>query len=97
MEASNLTPSDEARPPLFRNVIYPEAEKSQQITKEQKLEVPVIAFHSYKGGVGRTLSALSLVREFATPRDSNEAKKVNKVNKILLVDADPLSWRNFRG
>jgi MinD-like ATPase involved in chromosome partitioning or flagellar assembly len=40
--------------------------------------VPVIAFHSYKGGVGRTLSLFSLVREVSLDLDL----------KTLIVDAD---------
>ena len=75
MEASESVSSSDARPPLFRNVIYQETEQPRQISKERKLDVPVVAFHSYKGGVGRTLAALSLLR-------------ANETKKVLLVDAD---------
>ena len=44
------------------------------------LPVPVIAFHSYKGGTGRTLSLIALAREIA------EMYKDHK--KILIIDAD---------
>lgn len=44
----------------------------------EPLPVPVIAFHSYKGGVGRTLSLLSLVRELT----------LNTKYKTLVIDAD---------
>jgi MinD-like ATPase involved in chromosome partitioning or flagellar assembly/Fe-S cluster biosynthesis and repair protein YggX len=43
------------------------------------LPVPVIAFHSYKGGVGRTLSLFSLARELTL----NTIK-----HKTLIIDAD---------
>lgn len=42
--------------------------------------VPIIAAHSYKGGVGRTLSLISLAKEIS---EKYEDKK-----KILIVDAD---------
>ncbi len=44
--------------------------------------VPVIAFHSYKGGVGRTLSMLSSVQAISS------LKKGSNSYKLLIVDAD---------
>jgi MinD-like ATPase involved in chromosome partitioning or flagellar assembly len=45
--------------------------------------VPIIAFHSYKGGVGRTLSLL------ATARALSITKKANGENfRLLIVDGD---------
>lgn len=44
------------------------------------LAVPVLAFHSYKGGVGRTLSLLALLKEIA---EVYEDKR-----RILVIDAD---------
>jgi hypothetical protein len=50
---------------------------------------PVIAFHSYKGGVGRTLSLLAFVRAFSQ-HDTSKSKR------LLIVDSDleapGLSW-----
>ena len=47
---------------------------------KKELSVPILAFHSYKGGVGRTLSLLALLKEIA---EIHEDKK-----KILVIDAD---------
>lgn len=44
--------------------------------------VPVIAFHSYKGGVGRTLSLLAFVKAWSALKDLKSTKK------LLIVDAD---------
>jgi len=44
--------------------------------------VPVIAFHSYKGGVGRTLSLLSAIQAVSKIKDEN------KSFKVLIVDSD---------
>ncbi len=47
--------------PLFKDIIYRDNSYEQEIIRNSELEnCPIIAFHSYKGGVGRTLS-LSLV------------------------------------
>jgi hypothetical protein len=62
--------------PLFRNAVYQEPNISG--LSLQPFSVPVIAFHSYKGGVGRTLSLISLVRE--SSREGNF--------RTLIVDAD---------
>ena len=43
--------------PLFEKVIYSESAYPSGALKE--LACPVVAFHSYKGGVGRTLSLLA--------------------------------------
>jgi hypothetical protein len=39
--------------------------------------IPVVGFHSFKGGVGRTLTSISLAKQIA-----------ELGNKVLLVDAD---------
>ncbi len=44
--------------------------------------MPVIAFHSYKGGVGRTLSLLAFVKAWSALKDLKSTKK------LLIVDAD---------
>jgi MinD-like ATPase involved in chromosome partitioning or flagellar assembly len=66
--------------PLFKDVIYRETSYEQSIITDGKLkECPVIAFHSYKGGVGRTLSVLAFAKAWST----------NKPNqKLLIVDSD---------
>ena len=46
--------------PLFEKVIYNESAYPSGPLKE--LGCPVVAFHSYKGGVGRTLSLLAFAR-----------------------------------
>lgn len=75
--------------PLFRDVLY----RSSSYPVDRKLpELPqqVIAFHSYKGGVGRTLSLLAFARAWAT------VFPTEKQGRMLIVDADieapGLSW-----
>lgn len=50
--------------------------------EEELPGVPVVAFHSYKGGVGRTLSLLAFVKAWSSLKDLKNPKK------LLIVDAD---------
>lgn len=61
--------------PLFKD---PFSEISEPELKD--LPVPVIAFHSYKGGTGRTLSLISLAQEITELYEDTK--------KILIIDAD---------
>ena len=66
--------------PLFKNIIYRNNSYDNSIINDKSLEnCPVIAFHSYKGGVGRTLSLIA----FAKAWSSNLSNQ-----KILIIDAD---------
>ncbi|OLN24125.1 hypothetical protein BTO30_01555 [Domibacillus antri] len=76
--------SDSAAPryiPVFKQL------KKAAIKREPLSGKPVIAFHSYKGGVGRTLSLLAFVRA---------VKKKGSYKKLLIIDGDTeapgLSW-----
>ena len=51
-------PIEKIKMPLFKQVIYNESAYPEK--KLDALPCPVIVFHSYKGGVGRTLSLLAL-------------------------------------
>lgn len=63
--------------PLFK-------EFSGQILEPNPLSgVPIIAFHSYKGGVGRTLSLLSAVRTLSMKKNNSD-----KPFKLLIIDGD---------
>ena len=44
--------------------------------------VPVIAFHSYKGGVGRTLSLLAFVKAWSSLKNLKNSKR------LLIIDSD---------
>lgn len=66
--------------PLFRNVLY---QKSAYPTKSlESLKRPVIAFHSYKGGVGRTLSLTAFAKAWSSVFAKSEK------SGLLIVDAD---------
>jgi MinD-like ATPase involved in chromosome partitioning or flagellar assembly len=66
--------------PLFKDIIYREASYEQSIITDERLkECQVIAFHSYKGGVGRTLSVLAFAKAWS-------ANKPNQ--KLLIIDSD---------
>ena len=64
--------------PLFKSILYKDVAYPQD--RLQNLPgVPVIAFHSYKGGVGRTLSALAFSKAWADEKPQE---------RLLIVDAD---------
>lgn len=65
--------------PLFREM-YLKKENPCAVEKEELPGKPVIAFHSYKGGVGRTLSVIALVKEIGNTYGNQR--------KVLMVDSD---------
>lgn len=62
--------------PSFEEIIY--KKNAYPNYKLQDLSCPVIVFHSYKGGVGRTLSLLAFA--MAWTKNNNE--------KLLIIDSD---------
>lgn len=64
--------------PLFKNILYQERAYAPNIKKNLP-GVPVMAFHSYKGGVGRTLSLLAFAKAWAEETENRS---------LLIVDAD---------
>jgi len=76
--------------PLFSTALSYTADFKEEMDDLPDLPIPIIAFHSYKGGVGRTLSALALVRELSKGKENQL--------KSLLIDADieapGLTWMN---
>ena len=65
------------RMPLFQD-IYMRDDRSEK--KDELPGTPIVAFHSYKGGVGRTLSLISLAREIS--------ERYGEYKKLLIIDAD---------
>lgn len=66
--------------PLFKDIIYRDSSYEQEMIENDELkDCPVIAFHSYKGGVGRTLSLLAFAKAWSANRPSQ---------KLLIVDSD---------
>lgn len=65
--------------PLFNNILYQNDAYNSDMLHATLPGCPVIAFHSYKGGVGRTLSLLAFVKAWSS---ENENKK------LLIVDSD---------
>lgn len=63
--------------PLFRNSYY---KSIVYDAKENSLTKDVVAFHSYKGGVGRTLSLLAFTKKWSSIFGNKK--------KILIVDSD---------
>ncbi|MCI8514684.1 MAG: hypothetical protein HFI93_08715 [Lachnospiraceae bacterium] len=85
--------SDRVEPikaPLFKNLYFKEEEENG---KKELPGSPVAVFHSYKGGVGRTLSLISLAREIS--------ERYGNQKKILMIDADleapGLTWMLEQG
>ena len=60
--------------PLFEKVIYSRSAYPEEQLKP--LPCPVVAFHSYKGGVGRTLSLLAFSSIFPCSQDKPGAYNV---------------------
>jgi MinD-like ATPase involved in chromosome partitioning or flagellar assembly/GTPase SAR1 family protein len=77
-ETDKGTSSRSSPLPLFKNSFYQERYNPES-SDPNPLKIPVVAFHSYKGGVGRTLSLIALLHELI---------RQNKKFKILVVDAD---------
>ncbi len=67
--------------PLFKDVFYQSNAYKKDMFEQKLSGAQVIAFHSYKGGVGRTLSLLAFAKAWA-------AKQPQGKNKILIVDSD---------
>lgn len=66
--------------PLFQDIIFKKTAYAQNIIQSSLPgKCPVIAFHSYKGGVGRTLSLLA----FAKAWSANSPK-----DRLLIIDSD---------
>lgn len=68
--------------PLFKNVLYQKSAYYNELIKKELPGVPVLAFHSYKGGVGRTLSLLAFAKAWSSLKDLKNPKK------LLIIDAD---------
>lgn len=64
--------------PLFKDVFFREGTGGRKSVSE--LSRPIIAFHSYKGGVGRTLSLIALLREISNVYGNQK--------RILVIDSD---------
>ncbi len=69
--------------PLFKNIIYRKSAYPELSTlKNISNDCPIIAFHSYKGGVGRTLALLAFAKAWGTVFE----KQSN--NRLLIIDSD---------
>lgn len=68
--------------PLFKHVLYQSSAYHDKLMEQELPGVPVVAFHSYKGGVGRTLSLLAFAKAWSSLKDIKNSKK------LLIVDAD---------
>ncbi len=64
--------------PLFKDFLYVPEENDAHLKALQG--VPILAFHSYKGGVGRTLMLITFVRNLIEAYGSGK--------KVLIVDGD---------
>ncbi len=74
------TPHSKKVLPLFSNVLYQPS--AYPVQAPEALSHPVIAFHSYKGGVGRTLSLMAFAKAWSAVMESESS------NRLLIVDSD---------
>lgn len=74
--------NDSVVTPLFRNILYQNTAYFNELIEKELPGVPVLAFHSYKGGVGRTLSLLAFVKAWS------ELNNLENAQKLLIIDAD---------
>lgn len=65
--------------PLFNNVLYQQSAYYDNMLSNKLPGIPVIAFHSYKGGVGRTLSLLAFMKAWSS---------LSSNKKLLIIDSD---------
>ncbi len=76
--------------PLFKDIFTKE---EGETNKTDLSGSPITVFHSYKGGVGRTLALISLVREISEAYGNQK--------KVLIIDADleapGLTWMLGQG
>lgn len=81
---------DPIKSPLFKDIFTKE---EGEIKKADLSGKPIAVFHSYKGGVGRTLALISLVREISEAYGNKK--------KVLIIDADleapGLTWMLGQG
>lgn len=66
--------------PLFKEFLYVNQDNNVALKALEEEGVPVTAFHSYKGGVGRTLSLITFVR--------NMIEEYQDRKRVLIVDSD---------
>ena len=78
-EYESIQPVDNTMP-LFKKAIYEDSVYPAHDLKE--LKCPVIAFHSYKGGVGRTLSLIAYAQAWTNLQEDPQN------NKLLIIDSD---------
>lgn len=72
--------SSQKKIPLFSKILYSNSSYSED--KLPKLNCPIIAYHSYKGGVGRTLSLLAFAKAWTSEFEDTEH------SRILIIDSD---------
>lgn len=81
--------------PLFKKVLYQQSAYYSEMLNEDLPGVPVVAFHSYKGGVGRTLSLLAFVKAWSS------LKNIKNSKRLLIVDSDieapGITWLTSNG
>lgn len=65
--------------PLFNDVIYKASSYEKELLDDVLPGCQVIAFHSYKGGVGRTLSMLAFAKAWSASAPEE---------KVLIIDSD---------
>lgn len=66
--------------PLFKDYMYVDDSTNVEDEIQELKGSKVVAFHSYKGGVGRTLSLISLAKEIIEEYNANK--------KVLIIDSD---------
>lgn len=81
-ETEEDSPKNDTVAPLFKNILYQDSAYYRELIEQELPGVPVLAFHSYKGGVGRTLSVLAFAKAWSSLKDIKNTKK------LLIVDAD---------
>ncbi len=80
VQESESVPKGKKVLPLFENVLYQTSSYPTQ--KPEPLSHQIIAFHSYKGGVGRTLSLLAFAKAWSAVFGNSDTKR------LLIIDSD---------
>ena len=74
--------------PLFRNILY--RTTSYPYQEPPVLPKPLVAFHSYKGGVGRTLSLIAYAKAWSTVFEETDSARLLIVESD--IEAPGLTW-----
>lgn len=87
-EETNESEKQRFRPSFSRPLVLRPLQEQERPSIQSEENLPaVVAFHSFKGGVGRTLHALAFALAL-TKKEGKGESSINNKRRVLLVDGD---------